>query len=188
MIGYLGIMNDQDNVEVFIDMARVIRYDLERHDIAFVMVGAGDAYGRLVRMRDGLGLGESVAMPGKLPWEDVLSVLAATDICVQPDLPTEFNCKSTMNKLMEYMALGRACVAFDMTETRISGGDAAVYVTRFDAIGLADAVVDLADQPELCSRLGALGRRRIETTLAWEHQEHNLLAVYGQLGAGRRRR
>ena len=181
MVGYLGIMNDQDHLEVFLEMARVVRHDLGRTDIGFVMVGSGDAYTRLVRLRDAFGLHDAVAMPGRLPWHRVLETLAATDVCVQPDLPTDFNRKSTMNKLMEYMALGRACVAFDMPETRVSGGDAIVYVEDFDARALAEAVVRLADDPAERERLGERARRRIETELAWEHQEHHLLHVYDRI-------
>ena len=55
--------------------------------------------------------------------------LGGVDICVQPDPPTAFNRHLTMNKLMEYMALGKACIAYDMPETRFSGADAIHYVS-----------------------------------------------------------
>ena len=183
MVGYLGNMNDQDDLDVFLEMSRIVRHDLERADFGFVMVGSGDAFSRLVRLRDAYGLQDAVLMPGRLPWDRVLATLAATDICVQPDLPNSFNRMCTMNKLMEYMALSRACVAFDMPETRTSGGDTVMYVDRYDAQGLAEAVVALADDAESRRRLGALARLRVETELAWEHQEHSLLHVYDRLAA-----
>jgi glycosyltransferase involved in cell wall biosynthesis len=183
MVGYLGNMNDQDDLDVFIEMARIIRHELERTDLGFVMVGSGDAFSRLVRLRDAYGLQHAVLMPGRLPWDRVLATLAATDICVQPDLPNGFNRMCTMNKLMEYMALSRPCVAFDMPETRTSGGDAVVYVDRYDAQALAETVVALADDAGRRRRLGELARSRIETELAWEHQEHSLLRVYERLAA-----
>jgi glycosyltransferase involved in cell wall biosynthesis len=183
MVGYLGNMNDQDDLDVFLAMARIIHRDLERTDVGFVMVGSGDAFARLVRLRDAYGLEDAVLMPGRLPWDRVLATLAATDVCVQPDLPNGFNRLSTMNKLMEYMALSRACVAFDMPETRTSGGDAVVYVEDSEPRALAEAVVALADDPDRRRRLGELARRRIETELAWEHQEDSLLLVYDRLAA-----
>jgi glycosyltransferase involved in cell wall biosynthesis len=184
MVGYLGIMNEQDDARLFIELAHIVRTELGRMDIGFVMVGSGNAFERLRRLRDELGLSDAVEMTGRIPWELVLRVFAATDICVQPDLPNVFNAKSTMNKLMEYMAFGKATVAFDLTETRASAEDAAVYVTQHDAAGLAEAVVELADDPARRARLGAAGRRRIEDTLAWEHQAGNLLCAYeATLGA-----
>ena len=181
MVGYLGIMNEQDHLNVFLEMARYIRYDLGRTDLGFVMIGSGDAFPDLVRLRDALGLQDSVVMTGRLPWAQVLAALAATDICVQPDLPSDFNRKSTMNKLMEYMALGRACVAFDMPETKVSGADTVVYVQPFDARALADAVVALADEEARRVELGVRARRRVETVLSWERQEHRLLGVYEKI-------
>jgi glycosyltransferase involved in cell wall biosynthesis len=181
MVGYLGIMNEQDHVEVFLEMARVLRFDLQRTDIGFVMVGDGDAFPRLRNLRDQLGLREAVVMTGRIPWPQVLSTMAATDICVQPDLPTVFSEKLTMSKLMEYMALGKAVVAFDMPETRVSGGTTVVYVDRYDAHGLAIAVSALADDSEMRQRLGVMARRRIEDELAWEHQAERLLHVYDRV-------
>ena len=126
-------------------------------------------------------------MTGTIPWQQVLRTFAATDICVQPDLPDVLNSKLTMNKLMEYMAFGKPIVAFDMAETRISGGEAGVYVSQHDADGLADAVIELADDPDRCARLGQEGRKRIENELAWEHQARSLLGAYRQTlnGGGR---
>lgn len=183
VVGYLGIMNRQDDLDVFLEMARAVRFDHGRDDIGFVMVGDGDDFPRLLRLRDALGLTTAVWMTGRLPWEQVLRTLTACDICVQPDLPTVLNAKLTMNKLMEYMAFGKPIVAFDMPETRTSGGDSGVYVTQCDGAGLAEAVVELADDPLRRIRLGQAGRRRIEEDLAWEHQSRHLLAVYETLSS-----
>jgi glycosyltransferase involved in cell wall biosynthesis len=181
VVGYLGIMNEQDNLDVFLEMARIVRLDRGRDDVAFVMVGSGDAFRALKQRRDAVGLTSAVRMTGRIPWQQVLRTFAAVDICVQPDLPTLFNEKLTMNKLMEYMAFGKPVVAFDMEETRTSGGDACLYVTRFDAAGLADAVVELADDPARRRELGAIGRQRIEEQLSWEHQSQHLADVYRSL-------
>jgi glycosyltransferase involved in cell wall biosynthesis len=178
VVGYLGIMNDQDDAELFVRMAHRIRVAHRRTDISFVMVGGGTAHARLRSLRDRLGLTDVVEMTGHIPWERVLRVLAATDICVQPDLPDAFTEKSTMNKLMEYMAVGKPIAAFDMTETRASGGRAISYASRNDVEALADVVVELADDTSLRTRLGAAGRNRVERELAWEHQARHLLRAY----------
>jgi glycosyltransferase involved in cell wall biosynthesis len=181
VVGYLGIMNAQDNLENFLEMARVIRADRGRTDIAFVMVGSGDAFDRLKMLRDQMGLVDAVLMTGSLPWRDVLGTLMAADICVQPDAPNCFNQHLAMNKLMEYMALGKPAVAFDMEETRVTGGDAVLYVSGDSPAGLAEAVLGLADDPMRQQLLGQAGRRRVETELAWEHQAVHLLGVYRRL-------
>jgi glycosyltransferase involved in cell wall biosynthesis len=178
VVGYLGIMNDQDHLDHLLEAARIIRHDQHRIDIAFILIGSGDAYRRLLALRDALKLTAVVHMPGTLPWNEVLSALSAVDICVQPDPPTEFNRHLTMNKLMEYMALGKPSIAFDMPETRFSGGDAVLYVQGNSPANLADAIVRLADDESWCQALGKAARQRVESTLAWEHQAQSLLDVY----------
>jgi glycosyltransferase involved in cell wall biosynthesis len=178
VVGYLGIMNDQDHLDHLLEVARIVRFDAGRLDVAFLLIGSGDAYTRLLRKRDALLLTDAVQMPGTLPWMEVLARLSAVDICIQPDPPTAFNRHLTMNKLMEYMALGKASIAFDMPETRYSGGDAVLYVEGDSPRSLADAVITLADDAERRATLGRRARQRIESSLAWEHQAGNLLEVY----------
>ena len=181
VVGYLGIMNPQDHLENLLEAARIVRKDLGRTDIAFLLIGSGDAYADLCALRDGMGLHGAVDMPGTLPWTSVVSKLAAVDFCVQPDLPTGFNVHLTMNKLMEYMALGKPSVAYDMPETRVTGGDAVVYVAEPSPRALAHAIVALADDPERRARLGADSFRRVKETLSWEQQRESLVSVYRRI-------
>src|SRR5918994_3472385 len=178
IVGYLGIMNDQDHLDHLLEAARIVRFEAGRSDIAFLLIGSGDAYPKLLHRRDAMRLSDAVHMPGTLPWNDVLARLSAVDICVQPDPPTAFNRHLTMNKLMEYMALGKACIAYDMSETRFSGGDAVMYLPGDSAHALARAILELADDPARREELGRRARQRIESSLAWEHQAHNLIEVY----------
>ncbi len=184
VVGYLGIMNPQDDLDIFLQMARIIRIDRQRTDIGFVMVGSGDAFPKLQQLRDELGLHDAVLMTGSIPWPQVLATLAAADICIQPDLPSAYNKNLTTNKLMEYMAMGKAAVAFNLPEAQVSGGDTVYFVDTHTTEALADAVLALADDPERRQMLGRKARQRIEITLAWEHQAQNLVRVYEQLFPG----
>jgi glycosyltransferase involved in cell wall biosynthesis len=69
-------------------------------------------------------------------------------------------------------------VAFDLRETRVSAGDAAVYVTPNDVHEYASAVAELMDDAPRRHQLGKLGRIRVEQELAWSHQERAYLGVY----------
>jgi glycosyltransferase involved in cell wall biosynthesis len=181
LVGYLGIMNPQDHIDHLIRAAHVIRHDLGREDIEFLLIGSGDAHASLRELRDSLGLTDVVHMPGTLAWKDVVARLGEADVCVQPDPPTPFNRHLTMNKLMEYMALGKPAIAYDMPETHFSGGDAVFYIEDRTPQGLAAAIVRLTDDLALCAELGRRARERIENTLSWEHQQETLLEVYRKL-------
>jgi glycosyltransferase involved in cell wall biosynthesis len=181
VVGYLGNMNPQDGVDRILGVADLLINERKRDDIAFVMVGAGDSFDGLCAQRDSLGLHDRVVMTGRIPWADVLSTLSATDICVQPDPPGGLNDHSTMNKLMEYMMLGKAVVSYDLEESKVSGGDAVLYVSEDSVESLGNAIESLADDRQKIADMGRMGLARIESTLAWHYQAINLVNVYMKL-------
>jgi glycosyltransferase involved in cell wall biosynthesis len=99
-------------------------------------------------------------------------------VCVNPDRANDMNDKSTMNKILEYMALGKPIVQFDLTEGRFSAGEASLYARPNDVADLALKLCELLDDPRRRARMGAIGRSRIEAGLAWHHQIPQLLAAY----------
>jgi glycosyltransferase involved in cell wall biosynthesis len=104
--------------------------------------------------------------------------LSAADICVDPDPANAYNDRSTMIKIMEYMAFEKPIVAFDLPEHRVTAREAAVYVTPNDEHAFAVALARLMDDAVARKSMGASGRRRIETELAWRFSVVNLLEVY----------
>jgi glycosyltransferase involved in cell wall biosynthesis len=110
--------------------------------------------------------------------QELGTVLATADVCVSPDEANRMNDISTMNKIMEYMALGKPIVQFDLHEGRVSAGDASLYAVRNDASSLAAGIIQLIDDPEMGFRMGQIGRRRLVDTLSWELQVKKLLAAY----------
>jgi glycosyltransferase involved in cell wall biosynthesis len=113
----------------------------------------------------------------------MLAILNTADVCVNPDVANEMNDKSTMNKIMEYMALGKPVVQFDSTEGRFSAQEASLYARRNDVEDLAGKILFLLDHPEVRARMGSYGKQRIETVLEWRHEEPKLLAAYQALFA-----
>jgi glycosyltransferase involved in cell wall biosynthesis len=91
------------------------------------------------------------------------------------------NDRSTMNKVMEYMALGKPVVQFDLTEGRVSAGDASWYARPNDVADLAQKMVALLDDENMRSHMGSIGRERVERVLSWQHEAPRLLAAYDHL-------
>jgi glycosyltransferase involved in cell wall biosynthesis len=121
-------------------------------------------------------------MPGYQNNAEFTPALLAADVCVAPDPPGPFNDISTMNKLVEYMALGRPAVAFGLPENRFTGGDAVAYADEPTPEGLAEAIAGLLADEERRRQLGAAARRRFVDELAWERSEAGLLQAYMRLG------
>jgi len=93
---------------------------------------------------------------------------------------------STMNKIMEYMALGKPIVQFDLTEGRISAQEASLYAKPNDPVDMAEKIVELLNDPDRRMRMGEFGRRRIEDELEWRYEAPKLLAAYDALFPGER--
>ena len=109
---------------------------------------------------------------------DLCRYLSTADICVDPDPYTEWSDKSTMNKIMEYMAFGKAIVAFDLKENRYSAQESALYATPNDEFDLAQKIASLINDPDQRRKMGQIGRRRVERDLAWRYQKKHLLEAY----------
>ena len=181
LAAYIGVMGPQDGVDIIVRAADVVIHKFGRHDIAFTLIGKGDCFDDLVALRDELGLAGHVEFTGRAPDDLVARILSTADVGLSPDPKNPLNDLSTMNKTMEYMAFGLPVVAFDLRETRVSAADAAVYVRPNDIAEYAAAIVDLIDDEPRRSRLGKLGRARVEQELAWSHQERAYLGVYSRL-------
>jgi glycosyltransferase involved in cell wall biosynthesis len=184
LAAYIGVMGPQDGVDIVLRAAAIVVHELGRTDIAFTLIGSGDSYNDLVALRDELDLGGPVEFTGRVPDDRVAEILSTADVGLSPDPKNPLNDVSTMNKTMEYMAYELPVLAFDLRETRVSGGPAAVYVTPNDVHEYAAALVALMDDREERLRLGKLGRARVEDELAWSHQEREYLAVYQSLLGG----
>jgi len=181
LAAYIGVMGPQDGVDIVIRAAAVVVRELHRDDIAFTLIGSGDCFDELVRLRDELDLAGHVEFTGRVPDELVTDVLSTADVGLSPDPKNPLNDVSTMNKTMEYMAYELPVVAFDLRETRVSAADAAVYVEPNDVHKYAEAIVALMDDESRRFQLGKAGRIRVEQELAWSHQERAYLGVYHSL-------
>ena len=135
-------MGPQDGVDIVVRAADIVVHELGRDDIAFTLIGSGDCFDELVALRDELGLAGHVEFTGRAPDELVARILSTADVGLSPDPKNPLNDVSTMNKTMEYMAFELPVVAFDLRETRVSAGDAAVYVKPNDVHEYAEAIVD----------------------------------------------
>ena len=179
LIGYVGIMGSQDGLDNLVDAAHLITRQWARDDVQFILVGDGPELARLQQKVTALGLDDHVEFTGLVSSDEVLgSILATTDVCVSPDEANSMNNISTMNKVLEYMALGKPIVQFDLREGRISAGDSSLYAANNDVSALAEAITRLLDDPDLRARMGDIGRQRLRDRLSWEMQVPNLLAAY----------
>lgn len=178
LVGYVGVMGEQEGLNDLLVVIADLVHRRARHDIQFCLVGFGPSLAGLKREAEALGIAEYVDFPGRLAGEDLLCVLSTADVCVSPDPKNAMNDQSTMNKILEYMALGKPLVQYDLVEGRVSAGEAALYARPGDPEHFADQLLALIDDAPRRAAMGAAGRARVEDMLAWPHEVPALLAAY----------
>ena len=178
LVGYVGTMSIQEGLDILLDVALRIK-NLGRNDIHFTCVGGGPALSELRTMAKDKNLEDTVNFTGRIPFEQLLDILSTADVCVNPDKPCEMNDISTMHKIMDYMAVGKPIVQFDLKEGRVSAQEASLYASNQDQVADFSAkILWLLDHSEERKRMGEFGRRRIDKELAWAYSVPNLLAAY----------
>jgi len=181
---YLGTMGPQDGVDLYLRAARHVA-DTRPGQVLFVAIGGGNQLDELKRLAVELGLGGDVRFTGRIPDEEVRRYLSTADVGVSPDPANGFNEFCTMNKTLEYMAVGLPVVAFDLQETAISAGDAALYAQHNDPAELADLILQLLDAPDKRAAMGSAGRARMGGSLSWQVSAERLISAYAKASAGR---
>ncbi len=180
MVGYVGVMGEQEGIDLLIDAVDYLVREKKREDIQFVLVGGGPALDDLKALTAQKGLADFITFTGRAPDQDLFEVLSTMALGVNPDRVNAMNDKSTMNKIMEYMSLEKAMVQFDVTEGRFSAQEASLYAKSNDPIDMAEKIVELIDDPTKRAAMGAYGRKRVVEELNWQHQIDPLLAAYKQ--------
>lgn len=183
LVGYVGVMGKQEGIDYLLRAASYIIHDLKRTDIHFGLVGGGTELEEMRRYAVELGIAQYVTFTGRVPDQAMLEMLNTADVCVNPDVHNEMNDKSTMNKIMEYMALAKPIVQFDLTEGRFSAQEASLYAQKNHEVDMAEKILELLDNLRMARAMGEFGRSRVVNELEWRYEAPKLLAAYDALFA-----
>jgi glycosyltransferase involved in cell wall biosynthesis len=178
LVGYVGVIGEQEGIDLLLEAAKHIVS--ERQDVQFAIVGGGTDVEKLKLLSAEMGLSDYVDFYGRVDDTTLVDVLNTADVCVNPDKPTEMNNLSTMNKIMEYMALKKPIVQFDLKEGRVSAQGASLYAKNNDTKDFATNILWLLNNCEERQKMGEYGYNRVLTELSWDHEKDKLVSVYKQ--------
>lgn len=181
LVVWMGNMGPQDGVDDAVRAVGALVHELGRTDCRFVFIGKGEVLDDLHRLAERLGVADVVTFTGWICDEEAFRYLSSATIGLSADPPGPLNNKSTMNKTLEYMAFGLPVVAHDLTETRFSAGESAVYSQTPDPVGLARCIDELLDDPARREAMGRIGRSRIEEGLSWPYQRQAYVDLWRTL-------
>jgi glycosyltransferase involved in cell wall biosynthesis len=179
---YVGIMGVQDGVDILLKAACETLHTHGRHDVRYLLVGDGPELGKLKRLARDLDVETIVTFTGFLTGDRLLAALSSADLGACPDPRNPYNEQLSMNKVLEYMAMGLPIVMFELSEGRAIAADSSLYVSGGDdPRTMAQAILELLDDPERCRRMGTYGRDRAERMFDWKDHRRIYLDAFARL-------
>ncbi|MFB3788234.1 MAG: glycosyltransferase family 4 protein [bacterium] len=161
-------------------LAETFRLVQKEHPRVFlVVIGGGVEEQAKDIFRKYFSIGQDVFLPGVVSFAEVPMYLASCDVHLLPMQNNLANRARLPNKLCDYFASGRPAAVSDV-------GEAADYVRRYQtglvggktAESLAQACVQLLNDPSLAETCGRQARRIAETGLAYSTLTDSLLDFY----------
>jgi len=179
LVGYVGVIGQQEGIDLLLESVKIIIS--KRSDIQFAIVGGGSDLEKMKQLSEKSGLSKFVDFYGRVPDDLLVAILNTADICVNPDKPTEMNNLSTMNKIMEYMALKKPVVQYDLKEGRFSAQEASLYAKCGDTNDFANKIMQLVDDSELRMKMGVFAYDRVLNELSWDFEKEKLIKFYERI-------
>jgi glycosyltransferase involved in cell wall biosynthesis len=180
LVGFVGSFSLWHGIEVLQRAIARLLSSSQPCRFRFLLMGDGLLQ---AEMRSALAAYENtgeVIFTGSIPREKVADYLDASDILVSPHIPMPDGSKffGSPTKLFEYMAMGKGIVAsrLDQLAEVLEHNQTALLVTPGDAGELADAIQQLALNPEKRAALGAAARRAAVERHGWTTNVANALS------------
>ncbi len=178
ILGYVGIINEQDGVEHLVRaVAHLVKVSGFR-DFRAIVVGSGPALELVRALARSLEVEDFIVFTGYLKGEPLLAHLSAFDIGVIPDPLNEANDLMSMNKVFEYSALGIPTACYPLKETKRLLGNAGVYAPSPDPAGLAEACLMLMQDDGLRARSAAVAAKLSAEKFLWENEARKYVATF----------
>ncbi|MGE3841360.1 MAG: glycosyltransferase family 4 protein [Vicinamibacterales bacterium] len=174
VVGFLGVLTPYQGVDALLDAVPLVLAGVP--DAHFLIMGYPneDRYRDEARRR---GLAEVTTFPGRIPYAEAPTYLALADVAVSPKQSlTEAN-----GKLLNYMACGLATVATDTPVNRELLGSLGRYAPVGNVPALANALIDLLQNPDKRVAAGAALRARVEQEFSWAALARKLSGVYDRV-------
>jgi glycosyltransferase involved in cell wall biosynthesis len=185
LVGYVGIIGDQDGVDHLVEAVAKVRTETGFTDFHTVIVGDGPALESVKARAIELGVEQHITFTGYAVGPQLMRLLSTFDIGVIPDPINEYNDKISMNKVFEYSAFSVPAVAYPLQETRRLLGDTGTFADDGTSAGLARALHRLLIDPELRARKAIEAKQLADTRFQWENERAALTGSYARFVAAR---
>jgi len=161
-------------LDVLLDAFRIISREMV--NVNLWVVGVGPERDKLVRQAESLGIGSKVVFWGQK--KNIPAILSRVDVGVLSSYV-----EGLPNAIIEYMAAGLPVVATNVggNSEVVIHGKTGLLVQKDDAESLADAILNVLNNPEMASHYGQAGRQRVTKFFSLERMIRETEAVYDEL-------
>jgi glycosyltransferase involved in cell wall biosynthesis len=186
LITYPGSLNWHQGVDVAIRGFAKIKDKMP--DAEFHIYGEGPSKQTLIKLADQLGITDRVIFHGVLPTEEIVRVMANTDLAIEPKRAgSEFGNEALSMKIFEFMAVG---VPLVVSRTRIHQyyyEDSLVkYYDDDNEDQLAAGVLFLRDNPSVREEQIANALKYVQAN-NWDVEGNKYLGIIDSLALRNRR-
>ncbi|MBL4656403.1 MAG: glycosyltransferase family 4 protein [Flavobacteriales bacterium] len=180
LVGYIGIIGEQDGLDILIRTIRILKD--RKIDVHFAIIGGGTELEAIKELAKQLEIEDSVDFYGIIfDDHEINEILNSCDICVNPDVPSEYNNLITTNKVMEYMSLKKAMVQFKLKEAEYSAQKASLYANFENLEDFADKIAYLLENESIRNEMAEEGHTRFKNHLSWEIEKKKLVEFYTKI-------
>jgi glycosyltransferase involved in cell wall biosynthesis len=165
VVGFVGSFRPWHRVDEFLSaIPPIVRAHPE---VVFLFVGSGPEYAKVEALAADPACAGHVRLLGRLPHEEIPSVVACFDVGVLPF--TTYSCSPL--KVYEYMALGKATVApaYDSVRRVIEDGRDGLTFEPDDGADLRRVLLRLIEDAPLRRTLGEAARKKMVERFTWDH-------------------
>lgn len=174
---YHGTLARRLGLDVAIRAVAAIKSEVPRLELR--IIGAGEERSNLIELTDRLGVRELVTFSdGFVPVERIPSLIADAHVGLVPLRISSGTDIMLPTKLLEYVTMGIPCIVPRTgTICRYFDGEMVRFFEAENVDSLAEAILELYRDPELCERLARTAMERFGRIYVWrEHKK-----VYTQL-------
>ena len=174
LVIYTGVLDSYQGIEFLLEAMLIVRRALPE---ARLLVLASSSPAHYEKLADQMGLANETLFLDRLPWPEVKDYLAAASVGVVPR-PV---CPGFPVKLLNYMSAELAAVSFEGSARALTDGHDGRVIENEDVEGMAQAIVDLLQDPDEIRRLGRNARQTVLEKYSWRSLAGRVEAIYDSL-------
>jgi glycosyltransferase involved in cell wall biosynthesis len=177
---YAGFITVERGLDDIVRALRLLRGRIP--SIRFYIAGSGSYEPHLKRLIEQEGVGDLVRLTGWVPFADIHSYIAKSDLCVVPHVNNTFINTTMPNKIFQYMLMGKPVLVSNAKPlARVALECSAGFVFESGNPADAAAMIEKAYHARHDTSIGERGRQCVKAKYTWDKVAPPMVELYERL-------